>query len=302
MNNRPETGPMQFGEDWPGIFIRGDDCFGYQMAIAEVLREFDAMLKKNPAFISKENPHPALVPHLRQIARTVAELLRRSQQNRTGAGENERYWRVFQMSDTTAIKEQFLKDTATHALKTLRCNDTHRHLQFRNPNSFTYWFDLVTWPGVLVIDGDCGTFVFRRLTDMFEFFREPKMEINPHYWAEKLQSIRREGVKEFSPAKFREVIKEYFESHFYRDNDNPLKAETWAVIEMNVLSAIEDGEHAARQAVEDFDHKGFRFTDFWECSTSEYTHQFIWCLYAIVWGINKFDKEFNQDGTRGAKS
>jgi hypothetical protein len=26
---RPETGPMQFDDDWRGIFIRGDDAFGY---------------------------------------------------------------------------------------------------------------------------------------------------------------------------------------------------------------------------------------------------------------------------------
>lgn len=26
---RPETGPMQFGEDWPGVFIRGDHAMHY---------------------------------------------------------------------------------------------------------------------------------------------------------------------------------------------------------------------------------------------------------------------------------
>jgi hypothetical protein len=26
---RPGTGPMQFGDDWPGVFIRGDDAIGY---------------------------------------------------------------------------------------------------------------------------------------------------------------------------------------------------------------------------------------------------------------------------------
>jgi hypothetical protein len=31
---RPETGPMQFGDDWPGLFIRGDDA----MARASILR------------------------------------------------------------------------------------------------------------------------------------------------------------------------------------------------------------------------------------------------------------------------
>ena len=31
---RPETGPMQFGDDWPGVFIRGDNALlGYLPAV-----------------------------------------------------------------------------------------------------------------------------------------------------------------------------------------------------------------------------------------------------------------------------
>lgn len=29
MNNRPETGPMKFGDDWTGVFIRGDNALMY---------------------------------------------------------------------------------------------------------------------------------------------------------------------------------------------------------------------------------------------------------------------------------
>lgn len=34
MISRAETGAMQFGDDWPGVFIRGDDAhfFGHQLA------------------------------------------------------------------------------------------------------------------------------------------------------------------------------------------------------------------------------------------------------------------------------
>ena len=32
-STRVETGPVQFGDDWPGIFIRGDDAFAWAMAI-----------------------------------------------------------------------------------------------------------------------------------------------------------------------------------------------------------------------------------------------------------------------------
>lgn len=30
---RPETGIMQFGTDWPGVFIRGDNAAYYAMAL-----------------------------------------------------------------------------------------------------------------------------------------------------------------------------------------------------------------------------------------------------------------------------
>lgn len=37
MRNRPETGPMQFGDDWRGFFIRGDSAMGYIMDLEHVL-------------------------------------------------------------------------------------------------------------------------------------------------------------------------------------------------------------------------------------------------------------------------
>ena len=34
---RVETGPMEFSQDWPATFIRGDDSFGYAMALRALL-------------------------------------------------------------------------------------------------------------------------------------------------------------------------------------------------------------------------------------------------------------------------
>jgi hypothetical protein len=36
---RMPTGPVAFGDDWPGIFIRGDECLGYVNALREVLKK-----------------------------------------------------------------------------------------------------------------------------------------------------------------------------------------------------------------------------------------------------------------------
>jgi hypothetical protein len=34
---RVETGPVRFGDDWPGVFIRGDNAFGWLLALDHVL-------------------------------------------------------------------------------------------------------------------------------------------------------------------------------------------------------------------------------------------------------------------------
>lgn len=35
--SRPESGPMQFGDDWPGVFIRGDNALFMAMALTAIL-------------------------------------------------------------------------------------------------------------------------------------------------------------------------------------------------------------------------------------------------------------------------
>lgn len=36
-SNRPETGPMEFENDWRGVFIRGDNAAYYAMLLKRVL-------------------------------------------------------------------------------------------------------------------------------------------------------------------------------------------------------------------------------------------------------------------------
>jgi len=38
--HRMETGPLQFGADWPGVFIRGDEALSY----ADMLQHIGSML------------------------------------------------------------------------------------------------------------------------------------------------------------------------------------------------------------------------------------------------------------------
>lgn len=34
--SRPETGAMQFTDDWPGIFIRGDNALAFEIMLRQV--------------------------------------------------------------------------------------------------------------------------------------------------------------------------------------------------------------------------------------------------------------------------
>lgn len=37
---RVETGAIQIGDDWPGLFVRGDDCFGYALHLEQVIESY----------------------------------------------------------------------------------------------------------------------------------------------------------------------------------------------------------------------------------------------------------------------
>lgn len=42
MSTRPETGPMQFGDDWPGVFIRGDGALAAVLSLQRALKRLTA--------------------------------------------------------------------------------------------------------------------------------------------------------------------------------------------------------------------------------------------------------------------
>jgi hypothetical protein len=41
---RVETGPLQFGPDWPGVFIRGDNAFGYRLSLEHAVSVLDKLI------------------------------------------------------------------------------------------------------------------------------------------------------------------------------------------------------------------------------------------------------------------
>ena len=125
----------------------------------------------------------------------------------------------------TAIAERFTRETASHRMIVFHDDGLYRHIRFQHHvlcndaevrlGYSSYWFDLITWPGALTINGDCGTYTFARDTDMFVFFRRHRtlrgdgFEINPQYWAEKLRAPEPAGAKKYSEDVFRQQVVDY---------------------------------------------------------------------------------------------
>lgn len=191
----------------------------------------------------------------------------------------------------TIVAKRFAEETAEHVMEVCSDNGVYRHIRFQEPGTVMYHFDLVTWPGHLVIAGDCGDFMFTRIRDMFDFFDGPA--INPHYWAEKLRPSS--AIRGMSTRYSYDVLKQYVlewyvsvSAQFELGRDDSVK------LRQSLQELILDdpacltSEHHAHQCLRDFVWRGNTIADTFEWELREYDSQFLWCCHAIVWGIKTY--------------
>lgn len=197
-------------------------------------------------------------------------------------------------------KERFLNDVKNHQIHVIRDDGVNRHIRFKRPESTNMYFDLLTWKGHLCYTGDMGTYVFSRVDDMFTFFRgdlDQEFGINPNYWGEKLLAISRfgEGYTQFNSELFKEHVLEDYQLYFENtERDEEDMEEIRERLDWEVLDFIDDAgpEELINRAI------GFSatddgtepvFQDFWEHNFEVYTFHYLWCCYALVWGVAKYD-------------
>lgn len=220
--------------------------------------------------------------------------------------------------------ESFLNDVKDHKINILLDNGVYRHIHCTK-GSCNQHFDIVTYPGHLVISGDMGTFTFQRLEDMFRFFggygdKETHPGINTGYWEEKCVSRSRwGGVKKFDEDKLTKSIDErvdticsdigeyyndWLNANNYDEDDLSEDAEYRDVdsFEAAFRAEVDDhfkycemGEYRFIPSIEEFESSvinKFRFDDEWEwLETESYSYQYLWCCHAIVWCIEQYNKQ-----------
>jgi len=182
-------------------------------------------------------------------------------------------------------EKEFLRIVQDHQMKVIKDDGLYRHLFFGKPNTGCHSFGIVTWPGYLCYYGDMGDYLFQRIDDMFEFFRgrEGKLEINPGYWSEKVEAYCSDGIEQYSPEKANQVLEEIVAK-------GDMSPEVEFAFRDEVFPYVNESEHELRRVVDDFSHDEFRVSDFWEYDLDEYTFRFLFCCYALVWGIGMYKK------------
>jgi hypothetical protein len=189
-------------------------------------------------------------------------------------------------------KERFLEDIKDHKMTIIHDDGIYRHLIF-SKGSFDMRYEIITFPGGLLMTGDMGTWEFERTEDMFNFFRHPKgnLEINTGYWAEKCQAESvHGGIREFDPDGFRECVRNYWEECFYKNTESEKAKEVWNDIENQILSA-EDSEWDLVSSLNNFYRKDFDFSDFWESTVTIKTYHYVWACYATAWAVIQYDRK-----------
>jgi hypothetical protein len=189
------------------------------------------------------------------------------------------------------IAERFAKETADHKMEIRHDDGLYRHIRFSALNSLD-WFDLITWPYNLIVNGSHGSFHFCRFSDdtedMFVLFRSGSAgrRINPHYWAEK---VRAGEVMSWSEDDFRQwVTQEAADQE--ASHPGMVRAVTLQILDSDEHNL--EYEETARYAVASFRHKGARlaFPESWERTFQDFHWQYLWQCHAVVHGIATYDR------------
>lgn len=211
------------------------------------------------------------------------------------------------MSRTPLTVEGFLENVASHTMNVQQDNGIYRHITFSNNGSSCQKFSIVTYPHHLVYSGDMGTYVFSRVNDMFEFFRNDDLRINPYYWSEKVEAAARHGgINTFNSDLVMKSIKQRVDSicHDIEEYFDEYEGDEYETVELfeaafrdeitEHFDNAEMDEYRYVSVLDDFESeviKDLEFIDSGEWINSEaYSSRYLWCCHAIVWGIQQYDE------------
>ena len=222
------------------------------------------------------------------------------------------------MSLKDEVLDEFFIDINRHQLNIIQDDGVHRHIVLNRPGSSIYLFGLVTWPGHLTVYGDVGTMTFRRVHDMFDFFRTEHpngtLATSPDYWAGKSEGLSgsaRDQCFEWDAEGFELNVNQAFADWKERQEFDPEEledpdSEAAQLVEertsdINQILAESHNEDEAMIMVRDMDGGYEIFGDeWWEVRAKRMRPSYLWLCNAIQWGIQQYDKKKMSDAAIAA--
>lgn len=91
-----------------------------------------------------------------------------------------------------------------HVIEVKHMDGLYRRWRCGKPQSSTYYFDVITWPGWIAVTGDVGELMVSRVSDMLPWVRRSIGSIS--YFAEKVPNAIE--TKEYSPDKAEKLLQD----------------------------------------------------------------------------------------------
>lgn len=220
-------------------------------------------------------------------------------------------------------RKHFEADTKAHHLNVKADDGIHRHLLVKAPDNGFGWYEVITWPGSLTINGDMGTFTFSRTHDMLSFFGAG--EINPHYWMEKLGAtgwnVRESMAREFTDESLIDWIEAWRDEQIrevFTDREGHLDEAAAAAFTEHVQDELLDragwveGEADARRMLDGYEFTWTQPEIDWtdkdagqgglvgdqtvsldseslgESDLMQWRHHYLWCCMAICQAVGMY--------------
>lgn len=173
------------------------------------------------------------------------------------------------------VAEQFAKDTQEHEFRELHRRGLYGHWKARKAGTGFSWFDIVTWPGVLMINSDQGAYAFSRVENMIGFMSCEQGDGAADYMAEKCIAVDRNStMRKFAIEIAIEHAREaYAEAEASGQSKSSREDAEYLLQSLEEISSLE--EHDAMQAMFD----SCLWDELPQCST--FSHSYLWCLHAI---------------------
>lgn len=190
--------------------------------------------------------------------------------------------RHFEDEREKRIRDQAIRDTKDHGLKVLHETDAFRQYRYSQDNSSNCYFDVIFFPGSMLVQGDMGEFWWQRTANMEGWARGSIDSLS--YFAEKV--IREIDTKDYEREYAELWVDEEYERKvgylLFEDSvkDSELSGELAALEEIRDML-----RGAADEGKEEFYRRLYYDSDWCDgCDLPDltvYTHHFLWVREGI---------------------